>query len=129
MTSHDTPGKVIYDWQLYLLVAQRKPGALRNGAPFYNIPEYFKHLQSILLQRVCGDKVMVEVLSLILHHDEADLVSAVEIALEANYPSKQHVMNCLHRIITPSLPIPIVSGLQLTTEPTSDTSRYDTLRG
>lgn len=131
MTSHDTPGKVIYDWQHYLLVAQRKPGALRNGAPFNSMPECFKHLQTILLQRERGDKEMVEVLSLILHHDEADVVSAVEMALEANCPSKQHVMNCLNRIITPlpPAPIPIVNGLQLTTEPTSDTSRYDTLRG
>jgi transposase len=131
MTSHDLPGKVIYDWQHYLLVAQRKPGALRNGAPFNTMPESFKHLQSVLLQRERGDKEMVEVLSLILHHDEADVVKAVEMALDAGCPSKQHVMNCLSRLISPlpPAPIPVVSGLQLTTEPTSDTSRYDTLRG
>lgn len=131
MTSHDMPGKVIYDWQHYLLIAQRKPGALRNGAPFNSMPDSFKHLQSILLQRERGDKEMVEVLSLILHHDEADVLRAVEMALEAGCPSKQHVMNCLSRIIMPlpPAPIPIVSGLQLTIEPTSDTSRYDTLRG
>lgn len=130
-TSHDMPGKVIYDWQHYLLVAQRKPGALRNGAPFNSMPDSFKHLQSILLQRERGDKEMVEVLSLILHHDEADVLRAVEMALEAGCPSKQHVMNCLSRIIMPlpPAPIPIVSGLQLAIEPTSDTSRYDTLRG
>jgi transposase len=28
------PGRVIYDWRHYLAVVQRKPGALRNGAPF-----------------------------------------------------------------------------------------------
>lgn len=59
------------------------------------------------------------------------MLKAVEMALEAGCPSKQHVMNCLSRIIMPlpPAPIPIVNGLQLTTEPTSDTSRYDTLRG
>jgi hypothetical protein len=131
MTSHDIPGKVIYDWRHYLLVAQRKPGALRNGAPFNTMPDSFKHLQSILLQHQRGDKEMVEVLSLILHHDEADVVKAVEMALDVGCPSKQHVMNCLSRLLNPSSPepVPIANGLQLITEPTSDTSRYDTLRG
>lgn len=131
MSSHDIPGKVVYDWQHYLLVAQRKPGALRNGAPFNTMPDSFKHLQSILLQRERGDKEMVEVLSLILHHDEADVVKAVEMALDVGCPSKQHVMNCLSRLLAPSAPAPapIINGLQLVTEPTSDTSRYDTLRG
>lgn len=88
------------------------------------MPECFKHLQTILLQRERGDKQMGEVLSLILHHDEADVVSAVEMAMETNCPSKQHVMNCLNSIITPLPPalIPTVKGLQPTTEPTSDTS-------
>src|SRR5690606_26904405 len=33
------PGRVIYDWRHYLAVVQRKPGALRNGAPFVEMPE------------------------------------------------------------------------------------------
>ena len=31
--SHHLPLKTIYDWRHYLMVVQRKPGALRNGAP------------------------------------------------------------------------------------------------
>jgi hypothetical protein len=70
------PGQLIYLWQHYLwqhylMVAQFKPKALRNGAPFKTLPDSFKHLQSILLQRQGGDRGMVEVLSLVLHHDEA----------------------------------------------------------
>ena len=37
--SHDQPGRTIYDWRHYLAVIQRKPGALRNGAPFTEMPE------------------------------------------------------------------------------------------
>ncbi|RCW82798.1 hypothetical protein DFP89_1111, partial [Paracoccus lutimaris] len=37
--SHRQPGRVIYDWRHYLAVVQRKPGALRNGAPFVEMPE------------------------------------------------------------------------------------------
>ena len=32
--SHKLPAKTVYDWRHYLAVVQRKPGALRNGAPF-----------------------------------------------------------------------------------------------
>ena len=48
----------------YLSVAQRKPGALRNGAPFLELPDGFRTLQQQLLQRPGGDKEMVEILAL-----------------------------------------------------------------
>jgi len=31
--SHDRLSRTVYDWRHYLAVVQRKPGALRNGAP------------------------------------------------------------------------------------------------
>ena len=46
------PPLIIYDWRHYLSVLQRKPGALRNGAPFVELPQAFRTLQSILLKRV-----------------------------------------------------------------------------
>ena len=48
--SHDLPGRTIYDWRHYLAVIQRKPGALRNGAPFAEMPEAFRRLQGHLLK-------------------------------------------------------------------------------
>ena len=47
--SHDRPGQTIYDWRHYLAVVQRKPGALRNGAPFAELPDAFRTLQQYLL--------------------------------------------------------------------------------
>ena len=35
----------VYDWRHYLAVIQRKPGALRNGAPFAELPPAFRALQ------------------------------------------------------------------------------------
>jgi hypothetical protein len=32
------PERTVYDWRHYLAVLQRKPGALRNGAPFAELP-------------------------------------------------------------------------------------------
>ena len=54
--SHDLPGRTIYDWRHYLAVIQRKPGALRNGAPFTEMPDGFRHLQGHLLKHPGGDR-------------------------------------------------------------------------
>ena len=37
--THRSPGRTIYDWRHYLAVVQRKPGAMRNGAPFIELPD------------------------------------------------------------------------------------------
>jgi transposase len=128
--SHEHAGRTVYDWRHYLSVLQRKPGALRNGAPFTELPEGFKRLQAILLKRVGGDREMVEILSLVLHHDEQAVLTAVELALEAGAPSKQHVLNILSRLIEAAPPAPVSApqALALVVEPEANVSRYDGLR-
>lgn len=97
--SHRKPGKVIYDWRHYLAVIQRKPGALRNGAPFAEMPNAFRQLQDHMLRKQGGDREMVDVLSLVLQHNEEDVLCAAELALEAGVPTKTHILNLLHRLI------------------------------
>ena len=63
---NDRPGRTVYDWRHYLSVIQRKPGALRNGAPFAEFPPAFKQLQSVLLKRPGGDREMVDILALVI---------------------------------------------------------------
>jgi len=58
------PGQTLYDWRHYLTVAQRKPGALRNGAPFLELPDSFRQLRARLIKRPGGDREMVEILAL-----------------------------------------------------------------
>jgi hypothetical protein len=130
--THNGPGRTVYDWRHYLAVIQRKPGALRNGAPFLELPEAFKRLQHHLLRCVGGDREMVEILALVLHHDEQAVLVAVELALEDGVPSKTHILNRLHRLIDgkPATP-PVVTApqaLALTNEPRADVERYDALR-
>ena len=96
--SHDRPGRTVYDWRHYLAVIQRKPGALRNGAPFVEMPEAFRKLQAQLLRRPGGDREMVDVLALVLQHDEQAVLCAVELALEGGVATKTHVLNLLHRL-------------------------------
>jgi len=127
--SHDI-GQTIFDWRHYLAVLQRKPGALRNGAPFLQLPEGFRRLQAILLARVGGDREMVEILALVMLHDEQAVLTAVELALEAGSPSKQTILNFLNRLLdgTPLPPLNAPQALTLTVEPQANVSRYDGLR-
>jgi transposase len=120
----------IYDWRHYLAVLQRKPGAIRNGAPFTALPEGFKQLQAVLMKRPGGDREMVDILALVLHHDESAVLCAVELALESGAASKQHILNILSRLIEGSAPQPIATPvpLSLKVEPEANVTRYDTLR-
>lgn len=129
---HDTAGQTVYDWRHYLAVLQRKPGALRNGAPFTELPEGFKRLQAALLKQLGGDREMVEILALVLHHDEQAVLAAVELALEAGVPTKTHVLNVLHRLLDgkpPASPVTAPQALRLANEPQANVLRYDALRG
>jgi hypothetical protein len=128
---HDRPSRTIYDWRHYLTVVQRKPGALRNGAPFTQLPEAFRRLQTRLLKHPGGDREMVEILSLVLHHDEQAVLCAVELALEAGAVSKEHVLNLLRRLTEAEAPAPIDNPTRLTLleEPAANVTRYDHLRG
>lgn len=128
---HQGPGETIYNWRHYLAVVQRKPGALRNGAPFDELPESFKRLQKLLLRRLGGDREMADILALVLQHSEADVERAIDEALKAEMPSKQHVINCLNRQTVQETPSPlnIPQKLTLRHEPQANTQRYDQLRG
>jgi len=130
--SHHLPGRTIYDWRHYLAVIQRKPGALRNGAPFIEMPDAFRQLQGLMLKRPGGDREMAEILALVLHHDEQAVLCAVELALEAGVATKTHVLNILHRLTDgkapPASPINAPQALRLSREPVADVGRYDNLR-
>ncbi|KQP03535.1 IS21 family transposase, partial [Pseudorhodoferax sp. Leaf265] len=128
---HDSAGHTVYDWRHYLAVLQRKPGALRNGAPFVELPAAFRQLQAALLKQPGGDREMVEVLALVLHHDEQAVLTAVELALEAGVPTKMHVLNVLHRLLdSKAAPPPVTApqALRLVREPLANVNRYDDLR-
>jgi hypothetical protein len=130
--SHHLPGRTVYDWRHYLAVIQRKPGALRNGAPFAELPDAFRLLQGHLLKRPGGDREMVEILALVLQHDEHAVLCAVELALEAGVPTKTHILNILHRLTDgkagtpPRIDAP--QALSLVREPRANVERYDALR-
>ena len=123
--SHHLPPRTIYDWRHYLAVVQRKPAALRNGAPFLELPPAFRRLQDQMLRKV-------DILAPVLHHDEQGVLTAVELALAEGVPAKTHVLNLLRCLIDgkttsgPDLDTP--QALVLRCEPEANVERYDGLR-
>ena len=97
------------------------------------MPQAFRQLQGHLFRWTGGDRAMVEILSLVLQHDEQAVLCAVEWALEAGVPITTHVPNILHRLTDgnapPVAPINAPQALRLTQEPLADVGRYDNPRG
>jgi hypothetical protein len=121
--------QVRYDWQHYIPLITKKPGALRNGAPFVDMPIPFAQLQAALRrrERQQGDRIMAKVLAAIPAHGLEAVLVAVELVLESGVPSVEHVLNVLARLNQAQLPEQVETSLKLTEEPLADTSRYDSL--
>ena len=75
---------------------------------------------------------MVEILALVLQHDEQAVLCAVEMALDAGIPTKTHVLNLLHRLTDGKADkvakIDAPQALNLQREPKANVARYDALR-
>jgi hypothetical protein len=125
-------GQTRYDWQHYIPLLQRKPGALRNGAPFADMPEPLQQLRRALLRHAGGDRVMAQVLAIVPMAGLDAVLVAVELALETGPPpgrvSVEHVVNVLGRLNATPAPESAATTLQVAEPPLADTARYDRLR-
>ncbi len=125
-------GRTRYDWQHYIPLLQRKPGALRNGAPFADLPAPLQQLRRALLREPGGDRVMAQVLAIVPRAGLEAVLVAVELALESAPPSGrvsvEHVLNVLARLNEVPLPPNVATALAVATPPLADTARYDDLR-
>lgn len=121
--------QISYDWQHYIPLIERKPGALRNGAPFADMPAALAKLQTELRrrERQQGDRAMAKVLSAIPAHGLEAVLVAVELVLESGVPSIEHMLNVLARLNQQPLPQQVETHLKLSEEPLADTTRYDSL--
>ena len=85
-----------------------------------------------MLRKVGGDREMVDILALVLHHDEQAVLTAVELALTEGVPTKTHVLNLLHRLVDGKVvggpPLDTPQALALHSEPKANVERYDDLR-
>ena len=122
-------GHIRYDWQHYIALVQRKPGALRNGAPFADLPAPLQRLRQGLMRHAGGDRVMAQVLAAVPTAGLEAVLVAVELVVESGALSAEHVLNVVARLIAAPVPDSVETTLQLTQAPLANTSRYDSLRG
>ena len=122
----------IYDPLHYIPFLARKPGALRNGAPFreWELPIAIRRVQRKLERQPGGDRQMVEILSAVLSDGIGAVEAACAEALSHNVHSAGVVLNILARHREPPLPLTITTpnALRLACEPAADCDRYDSLR-
>jgi transposase len=125
-------GETVYDPWHYVPVLARKPGALRNGAPFKNwlLPAGLERLRRKLKGSHDGDRQMVRVLSAVLTDGLATVDAACAEALGNGVHSADVVLNILarRRDAGPAATILTPEALRLHHPPIADCARYDRLR-
>ena len=125
-------GQTIYDPWHYVPVLARKPGALRNGAPFKDwiLPAALERVQRKLASCEDGDRQMVSILTAVLIDGLACVEAACAQALDDGVHSADVILNILARRRDPVAPITIITpeALRLRHEPAADCARYDRLR-
>jgi hypothetical protein len=125
-------GGTIYDPWHYVPVLARKPGALRNGAPFkdWPLPASLAMVRRRLKGSDDGDRQMVKVLSAVLSDGLPAVETACAEALADGVHSADVVLNILarHRDPGPAATILTPGALRLQYAPIADCARYDRLR-
>ena len=124
--------KIIYDPWHYLPVLVRKPGALRNGAPFkdWDLPPALAQVRQRLKHHPDSDRQFVKVLGRVLDHGLDAVEAACAEALAAGIANGDVILTVLARQRQPP-PVPSITtphALQLKIEPAADCSRYDSIR-
>jgi transposase len=124
-------GRTVFDPWHYVPALERKPGALRNGAPFrgWNLPTPVAELRDQLLRKPGGDREFVSILNAIVSDGLEAVTVACELALEANAASADYVLNVLSRFRPQPPPIAIVAPeqLRLKEAPQANMARDDEL--
>ncbi len=120
--------QVSFDWQHYIPLIERKPGALRNGAPFADLPKPLRVLKRGLRRHTNGDRIMMQVLAAVPIAGLEPVLVAVELVLESGSLSADHILNVLARLTSTAPPPCVETSLQLKVAPVANTARYDRLR-
>jgi len=125
-------GETIYDPWHYVPVLARKPGALRNGAPFKDwvLPAALERVRRKLAASDDGDRQMVAILTTVLTDGLPAVEAACAQAMSEGVHSSDVVINILTRQRDPGPAATILTpdALRLWHAPVADCARYDQLR-
>lgn len=124
--------QVIYDPWHYLPVLVRKPGALRNGAPFkdWDLPPGLAGVREMQKHHPDADRQFVKVLGAVLDHGLDVVEAACAEALAAGIANGDVILTILARQRQPPTAPSIITpdALRLKVPPLADCGRYDRLR-
>jgi len=125
--------QTVFDPWHYVPVLARKPGALRNGAPFKNwvLPAALDRVRRKLAGADDGDRQMVAILTAVLSDGLTAVEAACQEALREGVHSADVVLNILARQREPpaaTITVITPDALRLRHEPLADCARYDSLR-
>ena len=124
--------QVTYDPWHYVAVLAKKPGALRNGAPFkdWMLPTALARVRGKLKSSEDGDRQMVTILTAVLTDGLPTVEAAYREALDAGIANADVILNILARRQQPE-PTPSIltpQALALRRAPLANCARYDGLR-
>jgi len=122
-------GEAIYDPWHYVPVLARKPGALRNGAPFKDwvLPTALGRVRRKLAGSNDGDRQMVAILATVLTDGLPAVEAACAQAIAEGVHSADVIINILSRRRDPGPAATILTpeALTLRHAPLADCARYD----
>ena len=124
--------QTVFDPWHYVPVLVRKPGALRNGAPFKDwvLPAALQQIRRKLTGSADGDRQLVKILTAVLSDGLPAVEAACQEALRDGVHSADIVINILARRREPAPPVTIMTpdALRLLHAPVADCTRYDSFR-
>jgi hypothetical protein len=125
-------GETVYDPWHCVPVLTRKPGALRNGAPFKDwvLPAAMDRVRRKLAGVDDGNRQMVDILTAVLTDALPAVEAACAEAIDHGVHSADVIFNILARRRDPGPPVTILTPAALTLRhaPVADCARYDNLR-
>jgi transposase len=115
----------------YVPLLDRKPGALRDGAPFidWELPKAMQQIKAHYMRGKEGDREFVDLLLLALTHGIDVVETACDLAVEQHTLRLPAIINLINQLLEPVIP-PLTNTHaypQLTLRPEADCKRYETL--
>lgn len=117
----------------YVPILKRKPGALRDGAPFVNwqLPGAMVQIRDLYLKQPGGDREFVELLLKAQDHGMDVVQMACELAVEAKTLRLPAITNLINQLVEPVVParIEVHPYPELSVRPEANCHRYEALIG
>ena len=124
--------RMVFDPWHYLALLNKKPGALRDGAPFknWNLPRPLQMIRAHYSQQPQGERDFVELLMLYQEHGDEAVEMACELAVEYKTFQLSAIIALLHGLVKPARmerTAEAVSYPHLQLPPQANCLRYDQL--